>query len=392
MTYNQARIKFKIEYLIIYPIVLVGKFVGYFYKPKSQPTHFLFFSSADIGGSVKVNAEITKCISMCNPLIIFSKKPKNNKFISLFEIENVSKIDISNWIDNKYYHFMNIFFRGMISTWINNSNSPVVFGGECIFFYKIIPHVKKKCKIVELCHMNTWFNYSQAFITRIDARIFSTMKIMRDLKEQYKKNNINPQFYERLFFVDNKIDIKPLRKHKNDKFQILFVGRGAPQKRVHLLVRIALLSNQFQLPVHFNFVGDVETYFDDESKKICNLLGPINDRAILEEIYDQNDALILTSAYEGLPLVVMDMMARGKIIISTAVDSIPDYIQHMHNGLLIENRSDSMIINDAIEIIKLIINDELLQEKLSKNAHLFASSHFASEVFDDFYKKILVGH
>lgn len=389
MNYEKAVIKQNLETILMFPIIFIGKLAGYFIKLSKPHNYFLFFAAADIGGSIKVNADITEIIKHKKPLIIFSKKPKNNKFKELFESEEIECLDLSKWIDNKALHFINIFFRGVISTWINRSEKPIVFGGECIFFYKVIPHIKKEANVIELCHMNTWLNYSQAFLKRIDARIFSTQKVMRDVQKQYLENNISEEYFRRLHFIDNKIDIPPFSKTQNDVFQILFVGRGAPQKRVHLLVNIAKRSLEKKLTVHFNFVGDVFSFFKELNLSNCTLYGEIKSRKELEEKYEENNALILTSAYEGLPLVVMDMMARGKIIISTAVDGIPDYIEHLENGLLIENLTESQIVEDALSLISMISSDKLLQEKISANAYQFAYSHFSKNVFDSFYREIL---
>jgi L-malate glycosyltransferase len=389
MTYKQAILKQRIEFVLIYPIVLLGKIFGNLYYPYPKNAHFLFYPSADIGGSIKVNAQITNCISNKRPLIIFSKKPKNNQFKKLFEIEGVNILNLGNKIDNKYFHFINIFYRGVIASWINKASNPVVFGGEALYFYKIIPHVKKSTKIIELCHLNTWFNYSQAFVQNIDARIFSTKQVQRDVEKMYEISKLPQQYFNRLHFIDNSIEIPAYNKIDNKLLQVLFVGRGAAQKRIHLLVAIVKKAATLQLPVHFTFVGDVEEYFEKEQRVNYTLLGNLNERSELEKIYDESDVLILTSLYEGLPLVVMDMMARGKVILSTAVGGIPDYITHLQNGLLINETDENKIVDTAIDLLKLLISDTALKNKLGYEAYQSAKNNFSEESFNSFYKEIL---
>ena len=389
MNYKQSLIKQSVEYILILPIVILGRLFGMIIKPPKKYTHFLFFPSADIGGSVKVNAEITECIRDKKPLIIFSKIPQNNKFKDLFILEAVDILDLSKWIDNKAFHFINIFFRGFLVSWINRVPKSVVFGGECLYFYKIIPHLSKKTKIIELCHMNTWIDYTQAYIKKIDFRIFSTQKIKRDHELQYSKNNIEREYFDLLYFIDNKIEIPPYQYIQNEKLEVLYVGRGAPQKRVHLMIQIALKAAENNLPVHFSFVGDVDHFFDAHSRSVCKVYGEIRDRNELENIYQKSDALILTSAYEGLPLVVMDMMARGKIIISTAVDSIPDYIEDNITGMLIENKEEAYIISKGLWILQYLCEYPDIKKKISLNVYEFAYSRFSKEHFDNFYKEML---
>src|SRR5215470_11655423 len=128
MTYKAAVAKRNIELVIMFPFVLLGKLAGKLFPLKTQHNIFLFFPASDIGGSVKVNADIIECIKDQKPVIIFSKKPKNNQFRGLFEKEEVRIIDLHKYIDYKIYHFANFFFRGVLSAWINKSDNPVIFG------------------------------------------------------------------------------------------------------------------------------------------------------------------------------------------------------------------------------------------------------------------------
>lgn len=392
MTYRQAILKKNIELILMWPFVAAGKLAGMIFPLKTKHTIFLFFPSSDIGGSVKVNADITECIKDQKPLIIFSKKPKNNQFRYLFEIPGVRIIDLHRYIDNKLFHFVNFFFRGVISVWINKVEKPVIFGGEGLFFYKMLPHVKKETKTIELCHLNTWFNYTQAFITDIDLRIFSTPKIKRDVETQYKNNHIPQSYFNKLYFVDNKINIPVYKEMHNDILQILFVGRGAPQKRVHLIAEIAKRMHAANAQVHFSFVGDVEHVIPAEVQQYCTLYGNIKDEKKLNSIYEGSDVLLLTSSYEGLPIVVMDMMARGKTVISTAVDGIPDYITHEENGLLIYETNEELIIQKGIELLNRLINDQTLSKTIGRNSYNFAVQRFSGETFCNYYRDILLGN
>ena len=98
MTYRTAVVKRNIELIGMFPFVLLGKIAGRLFPLKTKHHIFLFFPSADIGGSVKVNIDITNCIKDQRPLIIFSKTPKNNQFRSFFELEGFRIIDLHKYI------------------------------------------------------------------------------------------------------------------------------------------------------------------------------------------------------------------------------------------------------------------------------------------------------
>ncbi len=390
MNYRTAILKRNAELLLMFPFVLLGKLAGLLWPLKTKNNIFLFFPSADIGGSVKVNADITECIKDVKPLIIFSKKPKNNQFRHLFDIEGVRIIDLHRYVDNKLYHFVNFFFRGVLASWVNAAEKPVVFGGESLYFYKVIPHISNKARCIELCHLNTWFNFSQAFVKYIDRRIFSTPQIKRDVEKQYKDNDV-PSFYqERLLFIDNKVNIPPLLSVENSRLEVVFVGRGAPQKRVYLIAEIARKMHEAGTRIHFSFVGDVEDIIPEDVKPYCTLYGNVREQDQLFNIYTQSDVLLLTSLYEGLPLVVMDMMARGKVVVSTAVDGIPDYITHMQNGLLITETEEAKIVLQAIDHLNFLIEEEGLRQTIGRNSYAYAITHFGGEQFCNTYRNIFL--
>ncbi len=392
MTYKQALLKKNIEYLLIYPIVLIGKLAGFCFPIKGDSYIFLFFPNADIGGSIKVNAEITDLLKEIKPIIIFSKKPHNNEFIEQYKLDGVRIIYLHKYIDNKIFHFVNVFFRGVIASWVNKAKRPIIFGGECIFFYKMIPHVKSETKIVELCHVSRWINYTQAFIPEIDARIFSTQLIKREVEQQYIKNDIAKKYFDKLFFVDNKIKIPAFIETNNPALEVVFIGRNAPQKRVHLTVEIAKKLKQAKANIHFSFVGDLGEYAATDMKEYCTFHGLVKDKAIVNDIYNKSDVLILTSAFEGLPIVVMEMMARGKVVLSTAVSGIPDYITHLETGLLVFKKDETEIVKACINLLTMLEADRLLLKKLGLQSYNFAKNKFSAIQFDAFYKNIFLNN
>lgn len=392
MTYRAAILKRNFEAILIYPFVLLGKIMSPFFPLPTHPKIFIFSPSADIGGAIQVNADVCSCFAGKSILVIFSKKPKNNQFLYLFNIEGVQTIDLHRNVDNKLYHFVNFFYRGVVSSWINKVENPVVIGGESLFFYKVLPHIKRQATSADICHLNTWFNYSQAFIKDIDVRIMSTAKLKRDAEELYKKNNLPSTFYTRLQFIDNKVNIPTRFKKINEALSVVFIGRGAPQKRVHIIAAIAKKMEALHTNVHFSFIGDVERIFNKAEYPFCTFYGNINDKIKMEEIYKNADVLLLTSAYEGLPIAVMEMMAYGKVVVSTAVGGIADYITNGENGFLLENnRDENKIIEEGISVLHNLANDRALVEQVGNKSRIYAENHFSGKVFCSNYSKVLFG-
>lgn len=389
MTYSAAKRKLKLELIGMFPFVLLGKIAGHLYCLKTRHSIFLFFPNGDIGGSPQVNIDLTNCLKHENPLIIFSKKPGNNQFREKYNIEGVRVLDLHKYIDNKLFHFINFFFRGLLSVWINKQENARVLGGESIFFYKVIPHLKKQVLCVEVCHLETWLPYSIGFINRIDYRVFSTQKLKEQVENQYYENKLGPSYFNKLFFIDNAIDIAEYKHASNKELQVYFIGRGAAQKRVHLIAAIAKTIYEKHLPVQFNFVGDVEKVIDITDFPFCKFYGNVKDEEVMIKIYKEADILLLTSSFEGLPLVVMQMMAYGKVVISTAVNGIPDYIIDEENGLLITETIETEIVQKGVSHIENLLTNPELRIKMGKRSREIAIQKFNRKAFCKAYSTLL---
>ena len=382
MSYKKARWKLQLELILMWPFVALGRLYGRIHPLKSEVDIFFFFPNADIGGSPKVNLDIVDCIKEDKKcLIVFSKKPKNNLFKDRFEALGVPILDLQARIDNKFFHFVNFFYRGVIASWINQQPQPTILGGECIFLYKIVPHLSKRVKTIELIHLATWLRYSKVFASYLDIRLFSTLQLMREMKKVYQSDRVPACFEARFQFIDNCIEIPSIHLGVHDPVEVIFVGRGTKQKRPELIARIAEVLYHKNAPVHFSFVGDVDLVFDPKKYPFCKFYGNISKEQELLEIYANADILMLTSAFEGLPIVVMQMMAYGKVVVSTAVGGIPDYIVDGENGYLITEKEEAQIIVKGVQIIENLLADKAQMQRIGANNYEKAKRLFGRDVF-----------
>lgn len=390
MTYKQAKRKLMLEQAAMMPFVWAGKIAGRLFPLKQRYKVFLFFPNADIGGATRVNLDITEMLKHDSAVIIFSKKAHNDLYRSRYEATGVKMIDLHKWIDNKLFHFINFFFRGVLAAWINRQEEPVVFGGESIFFYKVIPHVKRSIRCVELTHVDRWLPYNIGFIDRIDARIFSTKKNMLAAEMQYRQNELDEKYAHRLFFINNAIDIPAYSAPANAQLEVFFIGRGSAQKRIELVAAIAQKAHAQQMPLHVNFVGDVEKIIDPVLYPYCSFWGVVKDEGLMDTIYRKADVLLLTSLFEGLPVVVMQMMAYGRVVLSTAVSGIPDYIHHLQNGMLIKATDTTKIVEEGLAHLQRLAREPGLKDQLGAQARQDALRQFSREAFCREYRKMLM--
>ena len=117
------------------------------------------------------------------------------------------------------------------------------------------------------------------------------------------------------------------------------IGRLNEQKSPADFVRVAEAVHKSRPEVHFVWVGDGP--LEQEVQKlstelqldsVIHWLGHRNDVPQLLHIFD---CFVLTSRWEGFPLVILEAMASGVPVIATNIPGTCEAIQHEVNGLLV---------------------------------------------------------
>lgn len=143
---------------------------------------------------------------------------------------------------------------------------------------------------------------------------------------------------------------------KDYKAKVLCIARLAPPKRVDLFLKVASLLPQYA----FIWVGNLENV---EKKCSSNVYfrGNIPNAGIYIKYVD---LFMLSSDYEGLPMVIIEALACGKPIVASAVGGIPELLDGK-NGFAVHNN-----VEEIAEKIDLILSDENLKEEMEHAAKL----------------------
>lgn len=129
----------------------------------------------------------------------------------------------------------------------------------------------------------------------------------------------------------------------NRPFRILTVGRLSPQKRVDILLdAFAEVKRQISSrPVQLWIVGDgpLRTKLEEQTKALgitpdVSFFG-WQDQENLKNFYSKVDLFALSSAYEGMPLVILEAMAAGLPIVATQVPGVDELVHPGENGTLV---------------------------------------------------------
>jgi colanic acid/amylovoran biosynthesis glycosyltransferase len=127
---------------------------------------------------------------------------------------------------------------------------------------------------------------------------------------------------------------------RNGHLEMLAVGRLHPVKDFEFLVRACERLRERHIAFRCRIAGEgpdrhrLEKTIGSASLTECvELLGHIPPQR-LNEYYKSADLVVLTSRSEGIPLVLMEAMARGKLVLAPDITGIPELVRDWENGFL----------------------------------------------------------
>ncbi|MGG6293252.1 glycosyltransferase [Leptolyngbya sp. AN02str] len=250
-----------------------------------------------------------------------------------------------------------------------------------------------------------WRHFPQAYFTlermlvKQFSQIFSCNSESAQLYQQ-----LYPQVADRVKLIRNTVDNDifyptTLRQKNERRLQlaksmnlpedtrfILFAGRLHPQKDPLLLVRSLAALNDPR--VHLLIAGEGELADEIRAEGLrlqvsqhMTLLGAMNQQE-LADLHRLSSALVLTSIYEGLPLVVLEALACGTPIVTTNCGETPRLL-NPHSGLVATDRTPDAI---AESIRAVVFNPE----RFSTDGCLQAARPYsAQEVIHSIYSDML---
>lgn len=177
--------------------------------------------------------------------------------------------------------------------------------------------------------------------------------------------------WEKLDIVRCGIDpdkFSPRSEPDNQIPAILCVGRLVPAKGQHILLSACGLLKERGVKFSLVFVGDGE---DRPSLEHLAQQLDINDHVTFTgaigqdqvvQYYNRADIFALVSFAEGVPVVLMESMAKQIPCVSTNITGIPELIENLKNGLLLQP-SDVKGLAHALETL---ITDKKLRIELGK--------------------------
>jgi Glycosyltransferase len=204
------------------------------------------------------------------------------------------------------------------------------------------------------------------------------------LSESYLKNFINKMRLQlndpKLYSIPNALTYTSSLNEenlKNKKKHILFVGRmDNVHKRVDLILKVwSLIEKKYKSEWYLKLIGEgpdmnkLIRMAKNLSLENVSFEGFINPKSA----YEQASVILMTSAFEGLPMVILEAQQMGVVpIVMDSFSSIHDIIEDGYNGIIVPN-NDIIAFKNAI--ISLFDNPErryVLAQKAVKSSQRFA--------------------
>ncbi|MCR6629395.1 MAG: glycosyltransferase [Magnetospirillum sp.] len=155
------------------------------------------------------------------------------------------------------------------------------------------------------------------------------------------------------------------------------VGRLVPQKAMHVLLQgFAQFADAAILPTRLVIVGTGP--LEGELRLEARKLG-IEDRVVwagfrtdIAAVMAAFDVFVLTSAWEGFGLVLLEAMAANRPIVASRISAIPEIVAEGESGFLVDSGAAGQV---AAALAKLADAD--LRERMGQAGHRRLGQHFS---------------
>ena len=195
-------------------------------------------------------------------------------------------------------------------------------------------------------------------------------------------------------------DIIGRRPPRSGTLRMVYAGRLVQyQKRVLDYLELARSLDRVGVPYEIALIGAFSRHGNDEeafrsaaaehlADGRLRLTGRLTREQIFAEL-DESDLFVLLSEFEGLPLSLVEAMARGCVPVAAAMDSgIPEVIANDENGLIITGRDYDHWAARIVELAK----DRRRLARMSQQARATVRARFtverAADRFEELFQRI----
>lgn len=227
----------------------------------------------------------------------------------------------------------------------------------------------KKEKIISHIHVNNMETSSlKAMLYSIAA--YKAQHIFWVSQSAFDSYGMKDRISHKSTVLKNVIDTENVQKKcsldtNEYNYDVAYVGRLSAQKNPKRLMQISrsVVDRKPDVKIAIVGTGDLES----DARNLCSSLDLQDNVKFMGFMSNPNKLLrsakvmIMTSLFEGTPMVALEAMALGVPIVSTPVDGMCDLIEDGINGYLSDDNDEF-----AERVVDICTNDEL-RKNLSDN-------------------------
>lgn len=171
----------------------------------------------------------------------------------------------------------------------------------------------------------------------------------------------------------------------DDAITIGIVGRITAIKNHKLFLEIVKGLINIDERLYFCIIGDGdlrnEIQADIERFNLMNRVIITGFITNLKPVYADLDFVISTSINEGTPVALIEAMACGKIVLSSNVGGVSDFIKNTENGFVFDDLKPEGYINCIIDLLNHKYDIQSLSEKATQTANdMFSLKRLSKEM------------
>ncbi len=232
------------------------------------------------------------------------------------------------------------------------------FGNEVNFLYKINDGSKKILEIhfskffrIQLQRRGMWniVDEYRSFIDNLKVKRYDRFVVLTNEDKEYWKGIDN------ITVIPNFISIPEVTSNLTNK-RAIAVGRLSFQKGYDRMIKAWSIVNQYYPDWKLDIFGNGDDINNTEN--IITELGLSNNVRIyppttdIGNEYKESSLFLLTSRYEGLPMVLLEAMSYGLAIVTYDCKCGPKDIITEENGVLVKEGNISSFANSIIGLIE----------------------------------------
>lgn len=170
-------------------------------------------------------------------------------------------------------------------------------------------------------------------------------------------------------------------KAGNGRLRVLSIGRLSPEKGLSVLCDAIEGNPDLGSHLAIQVYGAGNLASEVTSRLSATLGEAFSFKGVAGEdekatAYAWADVVVMPSLWgEGLPMVLLEAMASGVVVIATPDGSIPEVIKNGWNGILVEKSSPQSLAEALYRALEMKRNGDLF--RMAKNAHLNVNNTYS---------------